>query len=1050
MLEVWWAPPDQDPLPFVLDKLAGARRPLYLAAGLPLLRRSVRALAARPDATSRRERSFVFARFLERTFTSACRDWRRIDPAEHRMVLGHLLRTLPLPRIAPIADRPGLMRAASRLVKELKETAVPPSRWPEFLTAGKEPDFATLAVAYQQYLSSHRLADREDVFRMAAEHLSVTGPVEGFDLAVVQGFATFTGLERRALAALATHLPVLLIVTYDPRRPEVFAPTVGDLGDWWAGAQPIPAGGRPAAPDIAHLQAEMFRPEPDVMTSLQAVSALVASDPDREVLEIARTVKELVLAGDWQPEDVAVVTNDPEGYRERVRTTFARYGIPVELPPEPLVAAPVVQAVLSLLRLAAAPWHAHDLLDVAKSPYLGCPSELASWLDQAVAVLPPLAHPAEWVAVLGALPPVGPRDLAIQWVAELAGVLAPMDREVPAAEHCAALARGLAEWQIEERILDLMHRWPLGGEVAAHSARELAAFRSLLRVLVRLESAYRKLEQAPRLGPAEFHALLAAELAQATLPAQQPARGAAVRFLVPAQAEGLRIPVVFLAGLVEGVFPASQRDDWIMSDRRRRALAPNLPLVTWERHQAVQRLQFLRAVRAATTSLWLSRSSSGADGSAWLPSAYWEEAISCFGGQVPMVQVSLTEVATASIGRVLCREELLASMVQVAWVPGADAAELPALLALHHSGLPAAAAEAWPDLAARIAAEEGRLSHRYSAWDGRLADVATVAKLASRYGPASLFSASELEVYAACPFRFFGERFLRLKGAEEYEADLSPLEQGEGLHRILARFCREWGARPLTDAAAGLLDAIVDQVVAESSDRLAPALRAARRRQWQQRGRAWLGAELVAQERTGGAFRPKYLEWSFGRAPLEGQDPASTDRPLTVASGGREYRFAGVIDRIDVNHAGDLVVYDYKVGASPAAADILDRRVRLQVPLYLLAVARLAPEGARRPVGGAYYSLRDLKRSGGIWRASVRELPGLSRGRALMDDAGFDATLQQLEEHVVDLIENLRQGDLSVNPRVQCPSYCVMRFACRFDPDRLAGKAGRAGEEVAT
>ncbi len=51
-----------------------------------------------------------------------------------------------------------------------------------------------------------------------------------------------------------------------------------------------------------------------------------------------------------------------------------------------------------------------------------------------------------------------------------------------------------------------------------------------------------------------------------------------------------------------------------------------------------------------------------------------------------------------------------------------------------------------------------------------------------------LFSASQLETYAACPFRFFGKQVLRL---EEREPDQTRMHYGSLVHRVLHRFYAE-------------------------------------------------------------------------------------------------------------------------------------------------------------------------------------------------------------------------------------------------------------------
>lgn len=1066
MHEVWIAGPGHPARQTLLAELLAARRPLYLAAGAPLLRRSIGDLArlARGRGTGAREHCHVLARYLERVFGRACREWQRIDPAEQRLIAGRIIRSLPLAYLGPISGKPGLTAAALRFIATLKETGVPYADWLPRLQPGKEADFGAIAAAYDAFLAGRRLADRHDVMRMAAAAVAAGAGGE-HDLVVIDGFATLSGLERAAVAALAGRAErTVMLVTHAADRPELFDPVAADFAPWWGDARPAPdpaGGGPPDAPPppaaLRHLREQWFRPAPRLMPAAEARGALeliAAAGPLREVQEVARRIKELLAAGDRLPEDVAVVANRPDDYGDLVREVFERCGIPVDVLPAPLHTAPVAQAVLSPLRLAGPAWRRDDLLAVIGSPYLPWrgASEAAGaaplqWLAGRAALLPPVAPAADWA---GALAQLAAEDVpapggagaagaaAVGYVRELAAAAARHQVPVPIADHCRTLGLTLDTWGLQDRILDLLHAGPLTGDSAARAARELAAWRGLRHTLARLEQAARTQgDDAPQTA-GEFAALLEGELAEQRYSAAPAVPGSRVRFLVPAQAEGLRVPVVFALGLAEGGFPARRPDDWVLPEHRRRELG----LPTWERHQAKERLNFMRVLALAGERLVLTRPGTTADGEEWLASGFLAEVANCFDGPLPETQVPLSEVIPTRFSRVACRADLDLRLVATAWSAGPDPAELDLAGLVHRCRLPDGPdPAAWVTAVRRIAAEEERWGPGFTRWDGRLADPGLIAGLAAQFGPQAVFSASALEVYAWCGFRFFGERVLRLQPAEEFEADVAPDEQGTLLHEVLRRFYRTWGRRPLEPAAAGaLLRQIADETVAAGLARLPAALRAARRRQWQGLLAAWLTAEL---ERAG-ALLPAYLEVSFGMPPPPDADPASRPEPLELGGG---YRFRGVIDRVDTDDAGRFVVYDYKSGAVPPAGDVLGG-FRLQLPLYLAAAAALRLPGAREPGGAAYYSLRSLARSG-LWEQETARLAGVGgRSRGVLAPAEFAAAVDGLLGRVRDLVDRVRAGDFAVYPQRPCPDYCPLRTACRIDPDRLAAKVGPAAEGV--
>ena len=54
-----------------------------------------------------------------------------------------------------------------------------------------------------------------------------------------------------------------------------------------------------------------------------------------------------------------------------------------------------------------------------------------------------------------------------------------------------------------------------------------------------------------------------------------------------------------------------------------------------------------------------------------------------------------------------------------------------------------------------------------------------------------VFSPSSLEAYLLCPYRFYAQYLLKLKPEVQWEVEMTPLETGQILHRILEIFLRE-------------------------------------------------------------------------------------------------------------------------------------------------------------------------------------------------------------------------------------------------------------------
>ena len=89
------------------------------------------------------------------------------------------------------------------------------------------------------------------------------------------------------------------------------------------------------------------------------------------------------------------------------------------------------------------------------------------------------------------------------------------------------------------------------------------------------------------------------------------------------------------------------------------------------------------------------------------------------------------------------------------------------------------------------------------------------------FPPEHTFSATDLERYAACPFRYFFERILKIEPIEDLTLEFDVMQRGSVVHDVLAKFHRRVNERlggpasPLALEPAEF-DALLDAVIAES------------------------------------------------------------------------------------------------------------------------------------------------------------------------------------------------------------------------------------------
>lgn len=272
----------------------------------------------------------------------------------------------------------------------------------------------------------------------------------------------------------------------------------------------------------------------------------------------------------------------------------------------------------------------------------------------------------------------------------------------------------------------------------------------------------------------------------------------------------------------------------------------------------------------------------------------------------------------------------------------------------------------------RDAAEQSDLVPEYRGIIGGELDQSEREELAERRDQE--YSASQLELYARCPFKYFTRRLLSVETPARYDVTLTPLERGFLIHSVLFRLyteLREAGELPISEEnRADVLkrareiahDEIADITLDHpywtidrerllGSDALNGLLE------------QWIDTEI---DRSGEKTElvPEFFEVAFGKSV---SSASSTD---SLISRQREFelfdiKVRGKIDRVEVLRKGDEVYYavaDYKTGQPPSRSDI-ESGLSLQLILYLEVIRHILaeyfglPPEQVKPAGGIYYRL---------------------------------------------------------------------------------------------
>ncbi len=290
-----------------------------------------------------------------------------------------------------------------------------------------------------------------------------------------------------------------------------------------------------------------------------------------------------------------------------------------------------------------------------------------------------------------------------------------------------------------------------------------------------------------------------------------------------------------------------------------------------------------------------------------------------------------------------------------------------------------------------------------------------------------VFSATELENYQACPYRFWAQHYLETSPRDSWTIELSPRDRGTLLHRVLEKTFQEFAAQSsletpqveiLQRQASKHLDTEIQKKQSELPS-LSPFLLSRQKESMERALKNFISGfwEEKAKRRR---LLPQYFEWGFGH-----RNP-----PLKLCGGS--ILFKGRIDRIDVDAVSKtFLVVDYKTSGGTTGSQILSGR-SFQLPLYILAVKRLLlPD--YEPIGGLYCDLGTLEQKDGLLHADrLPDFIDLHPSSSTIVPAGvWDRFFEETESRVADVVAEIRQGHFP-SKKEPCEDYCPYQDICRL------------------
>ena len=324
-------------------------------------------------------------------------------------------------------------------------------------------------------------------------------------------------------------------------------------------------------------------------------------------------------------------------------------------------------------------------------------------------------------------------------------------------------------------------------------------------------------------------------------------------------------------------------------------------------------------------------------------------------------------------------------------------------------------------------------------FDGRMDDENLTAELKRRYPEQVVFSASSLNAFGQCPWRYFAKYVLGLEPLAVPQRMLQPTSRGQFVHNVLfttlKRLFDATGEPVLpSDIDDDKMIETLQGAVSELSEPLEaaapyPALWRIQRDQMHAQMRSY----LLSLKNAIPLGRCGHFELAFGLqgAPGEPVDEMSSPDAVVVKTGAGDIRLRGKIDRVDRIDENTLMVVDYKTGALPSASDIADGR-NLQLPLYSAAAAEILQGESS---GGAFH------RIGSGRSKKTLDFSNDTSDRSIAKLGGYDEVNKAAMQSVADFVTAMSEGAFDLLPTHNCPSYCPFRQICQFSPTRAEVKS---------
>ena len=785
----------------------------------------------------------------------------------------------------------------------------------------------------------HSFFDDQDVLTLVAEKLPESGLLTGKTV-VINGFSAFSAQETEVLRQVLLHAGEVYVgLCTDAQRADdalspfaltnrtarrlrrlaeqcgvrVAAPVVCKAETGFDGY---------AAPELAHLAAHLYNPAAPVFKGETPALSLQYAPSRREECDFAALkIHALLRSGAYRCRDIAVVYTDEGAYADEIKCSFQKFGVPVfEDHRAPVANEPLMLLARSLLSLRAEGFSTELLMRYLKTGLSGVSADDVAAAEN-YALMWNLSG-ADWQRAWTANPDGfgavmnEERLERLQKLGDIRNrIVQPLDlfreetKNADAKTVMEKLWRFLTQQGIDQNLKAYAEALEEAGETSLALAQE-QVWDCLMQSLDDVAAALGARTVAAKLLLDVFCAVLA----QQSL-GKLPDGYDEVALCDPSRLATQTPKVVFVLGANNGIFPQTPSESVLFSHFEIGRLQSALPDLAdeEERQTLAARHLVFHALCSAREKLVVSWALGGKTGEKAEPSMLIEQLRQMF-PQMKTESYDALELAE------LC-EAKRPAFEQLAVRFRSTDAQSQSLKAFFGAD---------PDFGARLHTLERAVHKQAFAF----ADVKNAKAL---FGSRLQLSASQLETYEECPFKYFCRYGLRAEPRKQ--ARLDPANSGTVVHYVLEHLLKKHSGASFTSLSKeaarqeirALLKTYIDTYMGGTDDKSARFLFLYDRLEQT----LLTVVERLLREFSNSAFEPVGFEVKIGEK--------GTVKPYTVPLKDGCIELRGSIDRVDrmqKDGKNYIRVVDYKTGGKLFMLSDVLGGLSMQMLLYLVALWR--------------------------------------------------------------------------------------------------------------